>query len=81
MGVSQYVAPYVGAWIETSPSCPDIRKVTVAPYVGAWIETPNCGEGRTPVNVAPYVGAWIETSIPTKHWRNLESRTLCGCVD
>ena len=34
-----YVAPYVGAWIET-----EIRKnfadyAYVAPYVGAWIET------------------------------------------
>ena len=33
------VAPYAGAWIETSKSC--LLDVTdcVAPYAGAWIET------------------------------------------
>ena len=34
-----YVAPYVGAWIETSKSINMEIKVKVAPYVGAWIET------------------------------------------
>ena len=34
-----YVAPYVGAWIETRTLCFKIRNFTVAPYVGAWIET------------------------------------------
>ena len=35
------VAPYVGAWIETS-SCAAARYDSkVAPYVGAWIETMN----------------------------------------
>ena len=33
------VAPYVGAWIETSKIEPNKRGVIVAPYVGAWIET------------------------------------------
>ena len=54
------VAPYVGAWIETT-----LRKMLneedlVAPYVGAWIET-KVEVGSTRNNVAPYVGAWIET--------------------
>ena len=37
---SSVVAPYVGAWIETS-SCINARSSCyyVAPYVGAWIET------------------------------------------
>ena len=39
------VAPYVGAWIETT-SGPFGGEVSgVAPYVGAWIETKN--EART----------------------------------
>ena len=36
---NSFVAPYVGAWIETS-SCAAARYDSkVAPYVGAWIET------------------------------------------
>ena len=34
-----YVAPYVGAWIETSVEADSIWQTYVAPYVGAWIET------------------------------------------
>ena len=33
------VAPYVGAWIETTPTTRQSSRTTVAPYVGAWIET------------------------------------------
>ena len=33
------VAPYVGAWIETSISFKYAIFDIVAPYVGAWIET------------------------------------------
>ena len=33
------VAPFVGAWIETSEQADRIRENTVAPFVGAWIET------------------------------------------
>ena len=34
-----YVAPYVGAWIETYCRSGEDVAVNVAPYVGAWIET------------------------------------------
>ena len=34
-----YVAPYVGAWIETYNPSSVKNHVSVAPYVGAWIET------------------------------------------
>ena len=34
-----YVAPYVGAWIETGPQSGGAQVYNVAPYVGAWIET------------------------------------------
>ena len=37
----QEVAPYVGAWIETSDPILKGSVVKVAPYVGAWIETQN----------------------------------------
>ena len=33
------VAPYVGAWIETSNGVEVKQNDKVAPYVGAWIET------------------------------------------
>ena len=33
------VAPYVGAWIETSSYARKYALNGVAPYVGAWIET------------------------------------------
>ena len=39
-GTVQLVAPYVGAWIETSGNTYIDEKKAVAPYVGAWIETP-----------------------------------------
>ena len=35
------VAPYVGAWIETSTLSRTSMISSVAPYVGAWIETKN----------------------------------------
>ena len=38
-GVVLFVAPYVGAWIETPMIIQVIRNYLVAPYVGAWIET------------------------------------------
>ena len=34
-----FVAPYVGAWIETVTREEIIQNFNVAPYVGAWIET------------------------------------------
>ena len=37
--VLPYVAPYVGAWIETSVFGSSGGENKVAPYVGAWIET------------------------------------------
>ena len=58
-----YVAPYVGAWIETE-ICD-----TIVPFVKShptWVRglKPNSGEkvAKHP-DVAPYVGAWIETTM------------------
>ena len=36
----RWVAPYVGAWIETFRERKRRMQQAVAPYVGAWIETP-----------------------------------------
>ena len=55
------VAPYVGAWIETTLSTATLSALWVAPYVGAWIETISITRQGKPFMVAPYVGAWIET--------------------
>ena len=37
--VTDFVAPYVGAWIETTDYDTNYDYIDVAPYVGAWIET------------------------------------------
>ena len=55
------VAPYVGAWIETSDTYDRVTQKVVAPYVGAWIETCRFLDWSRQTKVAPYVGAWIET--------------------
>ena len=42
------VAPYVGAWIETSKPVQSAVRKLVAPYVGAWIETSVLSPATTP---------------------------------
>ena len=39
IGLMSVVAPYVGAWIETTSPAAYHACRMVAPYVGAWIET------------------------------------------
>ena len=56
-----FVAPYVGAWIETNKVTLPSACTKVAPYVGAWIETGTTANVCCLLSVAPYVGAWIET--------------------
>ena len=56
------VAPYVGAWIETTAASGFRCWMYVAPYVGAWIETRSTHRRKVAPRVAPYVGAWIETT-------------------
>ncbi len=57
------VAPYVGAWIETTAGAVAWVCILVAPYVGAWIETTIVDSSQMARVVAPYVGAWIETRV------------------
>ena len=75
------VAPYVGAWIETSNETPLPYECLVAPYVGAWIETEHAIAFFKKLEVAPYVGAWIETIFALSKQKNKTCRTLRGCVD
>ena len=74
------VAPYVGAWIETTSKGARCPRTDVAPYVGAWIET-------------SVIDNILLRSLSHPMWvRGLkligifklnirQSRTLCGCVD
>mgnify|MGYP006890224289 CR=1 FL=1 len=57
----KYVAPRVGAWIETDEPRRANPSARVAPRVGAWIETFFIRFLRGIIVVAPRVGAWIET--------------------
>ena len=55
------VAPFMGAWIETSASAWLWHILQVAPFMGAWIETRCRRDGEVLHRVAPFMGAWIET--------------------
>ena len=60
-GPEGIVAPFMGAWIETTQSSRTWALYSVAPFMGAWIET-DWQEGIDFNDiVAPFMGAWIET--------------------
>ena len=56
------VAPFTGAWIETSAVAGRWSVWDVAPFTGAWIETRELNPKLWMANVAPFTGAWIETA-------------------
>ena len=62
----RFVAPRVGAWIETWSTLRNSSSGGVAPRVGAWIETNTPTGGPPDGRVAPRVGAWIETFVKRK---------------
>ena len=74
------VAPYVGAWIETSLPFSLSAPSTVAPYVGAWIETDNAWALKRANASHP---TWVRGLKLKNTIRNIRtiSRTLRGCVD
>ena len=76
-----YVAPRVGAWIETSGRFLLIDSRPVAPRVGAWIETSGNLLRFPSSTVAPRVGAWIETALCPFYVDLTSGRTPCGCVE
>ena len=57
------VAPFMGAWIETSNLYKERNgNYKVAPFMGAWIETITYfSKSNFLHTVAPFMGAWIET--------------------
>ena len=81
VNVLLYVAPHVGAWIETIYTQDCNRQRSVAPHVGAWIETELVDEIGDTIKVAPHVGAWIETIDSLNSFSGILRRTPCGCVD
>ena len=75
------VAPFVGAWIETTMSVQFVRLIESHPL---WVRGLKPLRQRTslePPGVAPFVGAWIETFPSAQRCTPSLSRTLCGCVD
>ena len=74
------VAPYVGAWIETTSTEPARPTSTVAPYVGAWIETGRTCSTLVDVTSHPMWVRGLKLRNSTTHHLSI-SRTLCGCVD
>ena len=76
-----YVAPHVGAWIETlnTTICGLMKRV--APHVGAWIETYRMPSRRIHTMSHPM---WVRGLKPFYSILNiitLIGRTPCGCVD
>ena len=57
-----HVAPFMGAWIETTSLEETYAVPFVAPFMGAWIETWISLHVLDCYNVAPFMGAWIETT-------------------
>ena len=75
-----WVAPYVGAWIETRRMLQWWFLLAVAPYVGAWIETVFCFNWCKGTKSHP---TWVRglKLHPCQLCFQWFCRTLRGCVD
>ena len=76
------VAPFMGAWIETSSALLSMQKNSVSHP--SWVRGLKLTCGILFVSVivvAPFMGAWIETVAPTGTISLFAGRTLHGCVD
>ena len=78
---SSFVAPYVGAWIETSVESDMYLNKGSHPTWVRGLKQVVVGNRAKALYVAPYVGAWIETKINQANIAAHGSRTLRGCVD
>ncbi len=58
------VAPYMGAWIETTYSLDLFSTFLSLPTWGRGLKLQSGGNVVEVWEVAPYMGAWIETSNP-----------------
>ena len=79
--ISNVVAPFAGAWIETVGQGYVYAQCEVAPFAGAWIETLFVSSMELVIWVAPFAGAWIETSYIVFVKVMLKRRALRGRVD
>ena len=57
----RWIAPYVGAWVETDKTNLINQRRAIAPSMGAWIETASQACNWQEIVIAPCMGAWIET--------------------
>ena len=76
----KYVAPRVGAWIETRFPLRNSAALYVAPRVGAWIETGQIGSGTASPLSHPVWVRGLKQSFDILSLRAAR-RTPCGCVD
>ena len=76
MNTAAFVAPRVGAWIETLLHTRGNAAANVAPRVGAWIETVSLSVCLFVCLVAPRVGAWIETMLLIRRLIILQSHPV-----
>ena len=78
--IHQWVAPRVGAWIETSDSVFNNLDDAVAPRVGAWIETAEMANQQSGAESHPEWVRGLKLWAMPKNW-GLRGRTPSGCVD
>ena len=82
-GAIARVAPFAGAWIETtgSPTARSSRLMSVAPFAGAWIETLPCTGIRQMDWSPPSRGRGSKHEFETRTLERCPSRPLRGGVD
>ena len=79
---STYVAPHVGAWIETSAALTMISSMrTSLPTWERGLKQAIDPESNVTLSVAPHVGAWIETQPTHKAPTSCACRSPRGSVD
>ena len=76
------VAPFTGAWIEI----PTVSWCLNSPYLShpsrvRGLKSEIADAEMNYIEVAPFTGAWIEIDEMYKMVKELNSRTLHGCVD
>ena len=78
---TEYVAPFMGAWIETMRAISGVGAPKSHP---SWVRGLKLQNEKNIVQdsvVAPFMGAWIETRLPQAVRDGAGRRTLHGCVD
>ena len=81
MQMSQLVASFTDAWIETFVAAYLCVLICVASFTDAWIETETGAAETAFVEVASFTDAWIETGKGKKWAGNWLGRIFYRCVD